>query len=80
MLWRRSRRGEIKSYTDGWVWYGDLWEGFRRRMYWWNSIKEWRKLALILVIILLQVPGMQAEQCWVPLMGVGKWGFRRDGT
>lgn len=35
--------------------YGELWEDYRSRLYWWGSIKELRKLALIVVLVTMQV-------------------------
>ncbi len=55
LRWRLSRQGELRTYSRSWVRYGELWENFRRRLYWWGSIKELRKLALILVLVAMQV-------------------------
>ncbi len=55
LLARTARRGEMVQYSRMWVRYGDLWDSFRNRTYWWYSIRELRKLALILVLVTLQV-------------------------
>ncbi len=55
MLWQLSRRDAMRTYSRVWVRYGELWQDFRRCLYWWGSIKELRKLALIAVLVGLQV-------------------------
>jgi hypothetical protein len=72
MLWLLSRRGEMRRYSHAWVRYGELWEDFRPRLYWWGSIKELRKLGLILVLVLLQVGlGRGGCACWQLAFGAG---------
>lgn len=55
LLKRMAHRGEVCFGSHAWVFYGDVWESFRPRIYWWASIKELRKLALILVLDVTQV-------------------------
>ncbi len=55
LLVRASHRGELRAGSHAWVFYGDVWECFRSRVYWWGSIQELRKLVLILVLNVTQV-------------------------
>ncbi len=76
MLRHIVHQGGARRYSRAWVRYGELWEEFRRRLYWWGSIKELRKLALILVLVLLQVGPRQLVPCdWVLHRWHTAWGL-----
>ncbi len=57
LLVRTSHRGGLHFGSRAWVFYGDVWGSFRLLLYWWASMKELRKLALILVLDVTQVQG-----------------------
>eukprot|EP00775_Hariotina_reticulata_P009190 gene9190-9356_t len=70
LLSRQAKAGGLQPTSLFFVRYGHLVENFRPRLYFWGSVVELRKLALVAVVLGLQSVSSLAQLlgCWVILM------------
>jgi hypothetical protein len=70
LLARQAKSGSLQPTSLFFVHYGHLVENFRPRLYFWGSVVELRKLALVAVVLGSQGAGSLAQLlgCWLILM------------